>query len=273
MEWRPMGVGDLLDAAFRGYRRFFIPCLVAYLLFCLPGVAGQAGLTAISTLLPEISMNAALLALTMTIPLTILTSLLVGLAEAVCASAVLTGFKGGSVTTGNALAGIRGRWWRLMGLVCLKSLLIGLGSLLCIVPGIILAINYAVAVPVAVAEDLPVMASLRRSRDLVQESKGKTFGLLFLLWLFQAIFSWALLAAFYGAAAFAAGRFNPFFIGAVNVAGWGQVIVLAATRLLVPLGGLLWAYYYVDLRARREAFDLTSAVEGLPTAPDINLPQ
>ncbi len=97
MKWRPMGVGDLLDAAFRGYRRFFIPCLVAYLLFCLPGVAGQAAMTAITTLLPEISMNAALLALTVTIPLTILTSLLVGLAEAVCANAVLTGFKGGSV--------------------------------------------------------------------------------------------------------------------------------------------------------------------------------
>lgn len=268
-----MGVGDLLDVAFRGYRRFLAPCLVAYALFCLPGVAVQAGVTAVTTLLPEISANAALLALTVTIPLAILATLLAGLAEAVCAGAVLTGFKGGSVTAGSALAGLRGRWWRLTGLIFLKNLLIGLGALLCIVPGVILAINYAVAVPAAVAEDLPIVASLRRSRGLVEESKGKTFGLLVLLWLFQLIFSWTLLAAVYGAAAFASGRFSPFFIGAANVAGWGQVVIEAATRLLVPLGGLLWAYYYVDLRARREAFDLTAEVDGLPATSGIDLPQ
>ena len=90
MEWRPMNVGDLPDAAFRGYRHFLIPCLVAYFLFCLPYAAIQAGMTAISALLPDITTNAALLAVTITIPLAILAALLAGLvllAQAYCRGA------------------------------------------------------------------------------------------------------------------------------------------------------------------------------------------
>jgi len=266
-----MGVGDLLDVAFRGYRHFFPVCLGAYLLFCLPYVLAQAALGLFFRFAPDISATIQALTMLITILLAILAALLTGLTEALCASAVLAGGRGEPVTFRTALAGIRGRWGRLVGLIFLKGLLIGLGSLLCLVPGIIMSINYAVAVPVAVAEERYGSAALRRSKELVEEFKGKTFGLLFLLWLFGMVFTLAISAAVYGAVAAMAGGMLAVLLSASAGAGWGNVIVEAGTRLLLPLFGLLWGYYYLDLRARREGFDLTAAADRLAAAPGADL--
>ena len=64
----------------------------------------------------------------------------------------------------------------------LAGVLIFLGSLLLIVPGLILALMFAVAAPVAVVERRAASA-LRRSHELTQGHKGAILGLSLLMWL------------------------------------------------------------------------------------------
>lgn len=71
----------------------------------------------------------------------------------------------------------------------LAGLLALLGLLLLIVPGIILACMYWVAVPVAVVEKPGVIAALKRSAQLTSGEKGSVFLVLFLLNVIQQVAS------------------------------------------------------------------------------------
>jgi hypothetical protein len=62
------------------------------------------------------------------------------------------------------------------------------GVLLLIIPGIIIAMSFFVAVPVAVTEKYGVMASLRRSSALMYGSRLQVFGVIFIIFVIQAIF-------------------------------------------------------------------------------------
>jgi Membrane domain of glycerophosphoryl diester phosphodiesterase len=59
---------------------------------------------------------------------------------------------------------------------------VGLGLLLLIVPGILLAIRWAVAAPVVVLEGLGARAAMRRSQELVQGHRKDVFRVLANIW-------------------------------------------------------------------------------------------
>jgi hypothetical protein len=64
----------------------------------------------------------------------------------------------------------------------LWSLVVGIGYMLCIVPGIILSLKYALVVPVAVAENCGPVESFDRSSKLTKGHKGLIF-LTYFLWM------------------------------------------------------------------------------------------
>lgn len=68
---------------------------------------------------------------------------------------------------------------RLFGLSLLTGILIGLGMLV-IVPGLILATMFAVAVPALLAERISISASMRRSSDLTKGYRWQVLGLILL---------------------------------------------------------------------------------------------
>ncbi|MGE5528418.1 MAG: hypothetical protein ACM3X6_04670 [Patescibacteria group bacterium] len=265
MNWHPMRAGDLLDAAFRGYRRFWGPSLAAYGCFCLPSALVSAGASALAqdARAPFIvRVDLLLLALA----LTLLSALPLALAEIVCARAVLNAARGEPATAGAVFARLRGHWWRLFTVALAKDFLIGLGLMACLVPGIVLAVNYAVAVPAAMDENLCAGEALRRSRALItiSSSRGKTLLLLVLLSLMGYVVSLAMNAAMAGASAITSGFVNlspaVLFTGPAGL--WQNALAEAADRLFIPLGGLLWAYYFLDLKARREGADLVITLDG-----------
>ncbi len=67
-----------------------------------------------------------------------------------------------------------------IGVVMLSILAIFGASMLLVVPGVIVMCNLYVAVPVSVVESSGVMASLRRSRELVIGHRGAIFGIMIL---------------------------------------------------------------------------------------------
>ena len=70
------------------------------------------------------------------------------------------------------------------------------GLIACIVPGLYLAVRWAMAVPALLVEGRPVMESLRRSWTLVERRWWATFGLLLAGYLLPAIIA-AVLVLFY----------------------------------------------------------------------------
>ena len=68
-----------------------------------------------------------------------------------------------------------------LGLAIVQGIGIGCGAMLCLIPGILLAIRWAVAVPAAVEERPGVGNALSRSTYLTEGYRGEVFGVLALL--------------------------------------------------------------------------------------------
>lgn len=82
-------------------------------------------------------------------------------------------------SVGEALGRASGRVLKLVRVSALSALGIGFACLLLIVPGVIVAVRWAVAVPVAMLEDGTARDALRRSRAIVAGNGGAVFKVLF----------------------------------------------------------------------------------------------
>src|SRR6266852_3574194 len=81
------------------------------------------------------------------------------------------------------------RFFPIIGLAIIVSILVGLASILLIVPGLILFTMWFVATPVCVVERLGPNASMRRSTQLTKGHRWKVFGLILLLVIISAVVS------------------------------------------------------------------------------------
>ena len=139
------------------------------------------------------------------------------------------------------------------------------GFLLCILPGIWLAVMWSVVVPVLAVERLGPGASLGRSWKLVKNRFWPVLGVLALSFLItlviQSVFSAVATASF-------------LFSGSVGLEI--QALVNTFSRILVtPFTATVTAVLYFDLRVRQEGFDLErmAAAIGQPApAPAVGSP-
>ena len=125
---------------------------------------------------------------------------------------------------------------RAFGMSFVSGLGILLGIILFIVPGVMLFVRWAVALPAMLREDLGIGASLERSRDLTLGHRWKILALVLLLWvpfLLVMLLLGGLISAFGGETAVESLPFNIF----VNAAGAGITIV----------SGLCWTEVYARL--------------------------
>ena len=93
-------------------------------------------------------------------------------------------------TVGELLGSISSRLWPLLLLGVVTSILIAIGLVFFIIPGIILGLMWFVAVPVLVAEDKGVFASMSRSSELTKGNRWR------LIWLFIIIYVLLFVVAF-----------------------------------------------------------------------------
>lgn len=76
-----------------------------------------------------------------------------------------------------------GRLGSLLAVSILTGLGVGLGFLLLIVPGVLLAIRWAVATPIVMLEGIGARSAMRRSRELVQGHRKAVFRVLMNIWI------------------------------------------------------------------------------------------
>ncbi|WP_332676507.1 YciC family protein [Brevundimonas sp.] len=158
--------------------------------------------------------------------------------------AAVNGFNGKSVDLGSALSvGLR-FFFPLFGLAILMALGLGLGFLLLIVPGVILAVIWVVASPALVVENRGILESFQRSRDLTRGNRWRIFALLVVYLVLSWMISWIVMAV--GVAA--GGNF------ATASTFWGVAMVLSPlVNILtgvVSSAGVAAVYY--ELRRTKE---------------------
>ena len=260
---RPLSLGEILDGAFALYRQHFGTLFLTAFLPMLPVLVFWAAfpLFAEGTLeqVTELANLAGWFLAPYTLPATLLIwgALLHQLSQAYLGSPV-------SIREGYRHAARR--LLPLLGVTLLGALLVGLGLILVIIPGILLIIMFFAAPPAVVIEGRGPIEALGRSRDLARGAWGRIFGTLLLLFLITALPGFALAAAagvgvaVSGSGAGAALE-SPWLFTAFQALG---VLINALTTPFVS-AGLVLLYY--DRRVRSEALDVELAAEELAPAP------
>jgi len=144
----------------------------------------------------------------------------------------------------------------------------GLGTLLCVIPGSYFYVAFSVAVPVLLVEGAGPSRALGRSRELVKGRRWGTCGVAVVGYLLVSIVSLALTGLVVGVA-FA----NP----ARNTVTGFALNTLAGTigsMIATPAAAAFITVLYIDLRVRKEGFDLLLLARrlGVERAPGQELP-
>ena len=139
------------------------------------------------------------------------------------------------------------------GLSLLVGLLTFLGGIALIIPGIIIALGYSIAVNVMVIERENIRNSMRRSWELTRGAKGRIFGLLLvagiivacirlpLLYLLQTIFKKV--------------EFQPY-------------LEMFVSALLEPIYACILVVVYFNLRIKKEGFNIEHLTKQFELAND-----
>lgn len=171
--------------------------------------------------------------------------------QAAIVHATVADLNGRRVVVGESLKAGLSNWLPLLGLAILMGLGLMLGFLLLIVPGIILAVMWSVAVPAKVVEKIGVTDAFQRSRDLTRGRRWAIFGLFVIyviaLWIVEALIMAAAMPFI-----LSKGLPTPDSVGltTVNAATMiASALIATITTLVSTAGG---ATLYSELRGTRE---------------------
>ena len=152
---------------------------------------------------------------------------------------VVQDLRDGQVSIGEAIAAAARRFLPMFGVALVVSILLLLGFVLLLVPGLIVSCMYFVAMPVCMAERAGVGASLKRSRFLTKGHRWQIFGAYILV----VILALIIVGAFVGARSIIGASGATIFQDAVNAVFGAFIAVLAAV-------------FYYQLRVAKEGVDL-----------------
>jgi hypothetical protein len=254
---RPLGVGEILEVALAVYRRHaFALWRVVAVVVALPAALNGALAVAVRQVGDAGSNSGPLLLLEL---LVILVSLVAtSLATAAAYRLVADAYLGRAV---DADASLRFGLRRLASVMWV-SLLFGLGVfaglVLLIVPGIFVTVAWAIATPVLLAENLRGSKAIGRSRALVRGRWWPCAGVVYLMYLLELIVYVGIL----------------FVIGRIVDTGGNDgllfveegVTSLIASTLVLPFHVAVTTVLYIDLRVRKEGFDIQFLTHSLEPA-------
>ena len=290
VRFRPMPLPELLDELFRLYRNYFGLIVGVALIVVLPGliwtlITGTYRLTANSyaTLFqPSGSTTFGPSNLTSGQ----ITNMLGLIGLGAIGAVVLLPFSIGAVyravtdvslgrpaTVGSVLRETLARYLPLLGLIALVFVIfvvwviaLIIGSILLILPGlavfcvgIYFSIRWSLAVAAMMAEDIGPVEGLRRSWNLVAGMWWRTFGILLVVTILQAIIGFAL------------GLFFGLIVGAALSGDLRLAVTSVGSTLLnaiiSPITTIAIVLLYFDLRVRKEGLDLDQLAQQTSPGP------
>jgi hypothetical protein len=250
---RPLTTGELLDRTFSLYRTHFVLFLGIFALPHLCVLALQCLAFAFQT--PGAQLFNALMAVAFGIVTALLSLVVAAASQAATVVAVSNVYLDRPAGVMDSFSKVKHQIVGVIGLSLRVGILVGLWSLLLIVPGILKTIEWSLAVPAKVLEDKSASEAMSRSSDLTQGNRGRIFVIWFLFFVLSIgvsmLLQWPIRIAAGGAKGVAALQ---------HVAVEWQVASLVATFisecLVGPLVTIAFSLVYYDERVRKEAFDI-----------------
>jgi glycerophosphoryl diester phosphodiesterase family protein len=246
---RPLSTGELLDRTFSLYRSHFglfigifaLPHLIVFAFQCV-GVTLQN---------PANPMANVFLTLMWSLAALILTVIVAAASQAATVVAVSDVHLGRPASVVESFSRVKGHIPGVIGVSMLVGLGVGAGLIALIVPGVLLALMWSLAVPVKVLEDKSATDAMSRSADLTKGDRGR----IFVVWLLFIVLSIGISMLIQMPIRYMAGVSSRTALHR----GW-QVASLTATFisqcLVGPLATIAFSLVYYDERVRKEAFDL-----------------
>lgn len=268
---RPLGIGEVLDAAIKVYRTRPRQMIIASAVVTLPAIVLQvlvqlsAGSpdeltrTDEATGLPTVDGGAFAVYLGGVLVSTVVLVVANNLALAGTTRMSLSAYLGDDTTWRDSLRFALRRFWPLTALLALTTLGLLAGTLMCLAPAIWLQGIWAVAVPALLVEELGPVRALGRSRQLVRGRFWPVLGAIILGSLLASVLQGLLVAP-----VLALQLTGASFLLTSLLNGVAQLVAVAVTT---PFVAAVTAVVYVDLRVRKEAYDLELMARGVGVEP------
>jgi len=259
-----MEIADILDTAIRLYRHNFtlfleIVAVVQVFLMAIYMIGMWIGVQTIMATPSEEIPWKALLGLG---PLALLyiggLILLFPVSEGALAFAVSETYLGRRISV---LEAYRRMWpliWRLLGTMVLVSIAISLGTSMCLIPGLLVWVWFAITTPIVALERIAGPTAMDRSYRLVTGHWWRVLGTLLLLQLIMIVATIAIAILPAIVVMLLLGDSSPLLAQSLTTAI--QTITNIVVRPVLMIGTVL---IYYDLRIRKEGFDLVMLTEAL----------
>jgi hypothetical protein len=256
---RPSTIAELLDRSFSYYRRHFVLFVGISALPNLLALAMGLGMIFVQF---EASLSVIALTLLSAIAGGFAYLMTLALAQGATTVAVSHLELGRETSIAAAFVGIRGQLVTIVLTIIAVSMLAAIGFIFLIVPGILIVLMFALAVPVAVLEERGVADSLSRSRVLTKGHRGRIFLIYCLLFVLLIVGSivWEVPADYLARMLTGTGQAVPLPLGANVALQFGNFVV---SSILAPISTIAFTLVYYDERVRKEAFDLQNMMAQL----------
>ncbi|MGW3995138.1 hypothetical protein ACWEF6_16755 [Amycolatopsis sp. NPDC004772] len=278
---RPLNIGDILDGAITAIRRHAllilgIGAVVAVLSAALTFVLQRYVLTDLESFATTVELGPAateeelrnalfgtfgdlfIVLISSTLVSTLLLTVTTGLMAAVMGRAAL----GREVSFGIAWREVQPRLLPLLGVAFVYALLSTIGVMLCIIPGVLAWVFWALAAPALVLERGTFREAFARSVKLVGGGAfWRVLGVLLLARIIESFFENIIQLPFTIGTGMFSQMFNP---GKVTVPSTGDLLLASAGQIIagtvaIPFVALVTVIVYLDQRMRREGMDIELA--------------
>lgn len=268
---QPLNIADIIDASVRLYRRNFGPFLSIIAIVYAPMAVFQVILAySIGGMTQTMPENPDQLPLEQMaglgigyIGLLLLNVLAVPISQGALAVAVSRRYLNYPASVRDAYGAIGLRWGQLIATVLLVGLVVVAGTMLCIVPGIYLAVMWIFVTPIIAIEGLGGINAMKRSWDLVSGEWWRCFSTYFLLSMLVGLVAGMVTWPVTGLAMALGGERHVALAQALST---GVSTVAAIIVQPVAITGLVLLYY--DLRIRKEGFDLQVLARAMDVPED-----
>jgi hypothetical protein len=258
---RPLSVGEMLDAGFRLFRARFgtlmICVLVPILPFTILGTVLQASIDPhafdVNATTAEVDSGTAAAGLGVG---SLVQSAAIALAIAACFKAISAAYLGERADAGDSLRYALGRTIPLLLCYIVFVIIVAIGTILLIIPGIWLATKLSMSFAALVFERKGPFSALGRSWKLTRDNFWRVFGTLLVVAIIVIVFQ-LVVGGIVGAIL---GGSNASELAAAIVTTILNVLLLAVTY---PLWAAVVSVVYYDLRVRNEGFDLQLLAQGV----------
>ena len=269
---RPLSVGEVLDASFKIVRQSFGTLAMCVLVVAVPlniittlvqaSTSDDAFNLDSATTSDDVSTGTELAGVLFT---TALSLVLTTIAAAACFRAVSSVYLGEQPSVGSSLSFAASRVLPVIVLSIVYFVGLIPAFIALIIPGVWLAVAWAVSYPALLSEGIGPIAALGRSFRLVRGRWWPTFGAVLVMYLIVLVIS-GILGVLFGAT-LVASTDNELLAAVLYT-----IVNTLSSLITLPLFAAVLTIIYFDLRVRKEGFDLQLLARGVgsnaPTSPE-----